>query len=100
MLYNTRKDLFEIQTFSDFCHELCSLMEKYVDLLRRYLSWRYEEAKKELWEARGMIRDHLSYVDVNPLQYISVDGNYVGAHPNFDPHKNKNVPETASRHNR
>ena len=99
LLYNNRKNLFEMHPFTDFCHEFCRLMEKYVDVLRRYLSWRFQEAKKEICEA------FVGYGAINPLQYISVDRNYVGAHPitsdlNFDQRKNKNVSEQVYREHR
>jgi hypothetical protein len=99
VLYNKRKILFEREKFVDFRYDLCSVMDKYVDMLRRYLSWRFQEAKKELREA------FVGCGNINPLHYISVDRNYVGAHPitsdlNFDQRKNKNVSEQVYREHR
>ena len=99
LLYNNRKNLFEREKFVDFRYDLCSVMDKYVDMLRRYLSRRFQEAKKEIREA------FVGWGDINPLQFISDDKNYVGAHPitsdlNFDQHKNKNVPEQISKEHR
>ena len=105
VLHKSGHDLFEIQTFTDLRFELCKLTEKYIELLRRYLSWHHEEAKKELREARLMIREHLHHQDCNEWHFISVDENYAGAHQitstlDFDPSQNENVPEAASRRNR
>ena len=80
-------------------------MDKYVEMLRRYFHWHHEEAKRELREARNMIRAHLGHHDCNEWNFITVDKNYIGSHPitstlDFDPNKNKNAPEGESRHKR
>ena len=95
LLYNPDDDLFAIQTFPHFRHALCRLMKNYVDRVRGYLCWRFWEAKKELREA------FYGCGHINPLQYISEDRFYVGAHPitsdlNYDQRKTENFDITLS----